>query len=95
MLESAPRSVLGRMRAGIRGPARRRLHQRQRVWDIALLLGPDREQYAVAGGADLHVIVLADAEAVPAAQVTEPTAAQLELLGRVAQRAHQWGNIEI
>ena len=63
--------------------------------ELALLLRAHREQYAIAGGADLYPVLGSDSEAVPAAHVAQPVARELELLGSIAYRGDQGGDIEI
>src|SRR5579883_49761 len=52
--------------------------------EFTLLLRTDREQHAIAGGADFDPVFGTDPEAVPAAHVAQPPAGELELLRGVA-----------
>src|SRR6185437_9512740 len=63
--------------------------------ELTLLLRAHRQQDAVAGGADLHMVFRSYPEAVPAAHVAQPSPRELKLLGSIAQGGDEGGDIEI
>jgi len=59
------------------------------------LIGPDSEQRAIAGRADLDLVARTESEAVPAADMGQPSVREIESVRRLAQSGHHWADIKV